>query len=74
MKFKMQVKSEFHRGRALPLPSCYVLISSAPVILIANMADNREATWTDDENLKEVLTKYVQQGLQRSEALAFLRR
>lgn len=38
------------------------------------MADYREATWTDDENLKEVLTKYVQQGLQRSEALDFLRR
>ena len=38
------------------------------------MADNRESTWTDDENLKEVLTKYVQQGLQRSEALDFLRR
>ena len=30
------------------------------------MADNREATWTDDENLKDILTKYVQQGLQRS--------
>ena len=38
------------------------------------MADNRESTWTDDENLKEVFTKYVQQGLQRSEALDFLRR
>ena len=38
------------------------------------MADNREAIWTNDENLKEVLTKYVQQGLQRSEALDFLRR
>ena len=37
------------------------------------MADYREATWTDDEHLKEVLTKYVQQGLQRSEALDFLR-
>ena len=45
-----------------------------PAILLANMADNHEATWTDDENLKEVLTKYVQQGLQRSEALDFLRR
>ena len=38
------------------------------------MTDYREATWTDDEHLKEVLTKYVQQGLQRSEGLDFLRR
>ena len=38
------------------------------------MADNREATWTDDENLKEALTRYVQQGLNRSEALDFLKR
>ena len=38
------------------------------------MADNRESTRTDDDNLKEVLTKYVQQGLQRSEALDFVRR
>ena len=38
------------------------------------MADNREATWTDEENLKEALTRYVQRGLNRSEALDFLER
>ena len=68
-------ESEFHRGWALPVPSfCAHLQSSVPAILLANMADNHEATWTDDDNLKEVWTKYVQQGLQRSEALDFLRR
>jgi hypothetical protein len=50
------------------------LSSTAPASLLANMADNREAIWTDDDKLKEALTRYVQQGLQRSEALDFLRR
>ena len=37
------------------------------------MADNRRATWSDDNDLKEAMARYVQQGLQRSEALDFLR-
>ena len=64
-------ESEFRHGRAL----CHArFISYAPARLLANMANNREATWTDDENLQETLTRYVQQGLNRSEALDFLKR
>ena len=37
------------------------------------MADS-EVTWKDDDKLKEAMTKLVQQGLQRIEALDFLRR
>ena len=32
------------------------------------------ATWKDDDKLKEAMTKLVQQGLQRIEALDFLKR
>ena len=36
-----------------------------------NMADS---TWKEDDNLKKAMTKLVQQGLQRIEALDFLKR
>ena len=68
-------ENELRHGQALPLPTCHAcFISYAPARLLANMADNPEATWTDEENLKEALTRYVQQGLNRSEALDFLKR
>ena len=38
------------------------------------MADNREALWKDDDNLKEDLETYVRQGLQRKEVLDFVKR
>ena len=52
----------------------HALNSNAPVSLLANMADNCEAIWTDDDKLKEALTRNGQQGLQRSEELDFPRR
>ncbi|PFX18239.1 hypothetical protein AWC38_SpisGene17389 [Stylophora pistillata] len=43
MKSKVQVKVNFHRGQALPLPSFYACLqSSAPVVLLANMAEWRQ--------------------------------
>ena len=73
-KIRNASESEFRHGRALPLPSCQArFISYVPERLLANMADNREAMWTDDENLKEALTGYVEQGLNRSEGLDFLK-
>ena len=38
-----------------------------------NMADS-SAAWKEDEKLKESMVKLVQQGLQRIEALDFLKR
>ena len=38
------------------------------------MEDRREALWTDDDQLKDAMAKYVQQGLQRKEVLDFLER
>ena len=35
---------------------------------------SRMATWFHDDNLKEAMYQYVQQGLKRSEILDFLRR
>ena len=38
------------------------------------MADGRIAAWVHDDNLKEAMSRYVQQSLQRSEMLDFLTR
>ena len=38
------------------------------------MADNRFSPWKDDNPLKDALTTYVKQGLQRKEAIYFLRK
>ena len=40
---------------------------------MVKMADNREALWKDDDNLKKDLETYVQQGLQRKEVLDFVK-
>ena len=57
-------ENESHRGRARQLPSCYArLQNSAPASLLANMAGNREATWNDDDNLKETVTLSLPGGL-----------
>ena len=37
------------------------------------MADSCVATWIHDNNLKQAMSQYVLQGLQRSEILDFLR-
>ena len=39
--------------------------------MTTNMADS---TWKEDDKLKEAMTQLVQQGLQRIEALDFLKR
>ena len=38
------------------------------------MAYFRNNDWVDDEQLEEQMSKYVQQGYQRTEMLDFLRR
>ena len=38
------------------------------------MGDNRHVEWIDDNMLKSVLVKYVQQGLKRCEILDFVTR
>ena len=38
------------------------------------MADNREALWKDDDNLKEDLETYVRQSPHRKEVLDFVKR
>jgi len=38
------------------------------------MSDHGEALWKDDGDLKDAISKYVRQGLQRGEMLDFLTR
>ena len=38
------------------------------------MADNRFSSWKEDDLLKDALKTYVKQGLQREEAIDFLRK
>ena len=76
--FQLQSENDFRIGRALPLPE-YIARFNVPITPYtftksSKMADGRMATWIHDDNLKEAMSRYVQQGLQRSEILDLLRR
>ena len=45
-----------------------------PTVHRVKMADNRFSSWKEDDLLKDALKKYVKQGLQREEAIDFLRK
>ena len=82
--FEVKLKVNCSCGQALPLPNppqaskqiTPIKLSRSSLYLPfcsmkTNMADS---TWKEDDNLKEAMTKLVQQGLQRIEALDFLKR
>ena len=48
--------------------------SVQPPVYRVKMADNRFSSWKEDDLLKDALKKYVKQGLQREEAIDFLRK